>query len=97
MIVRATVSSHGILEEKRLVGQTADVPMVNRFVGYYVEKRNRNFDVASGTRVLASGDLFLDDSDPQIVLARFDGLRDGDGWPSLSVLAHERPGPMLVH
>jgi hypothetical protein len=97
VIVRATVSTHGVLEEKRLVGQTSDVPMVNPHVGYYVQKRNRNFDVASGQRVLARGDLFLDDGDPQVVLARFDGLRSTDGWPSLSVLAHERPGPMLVH
>src|SRR4051812_2026604 len=42
VIVRATLSPQGVLEEKRLVGQTTDVPMVNRFVGYYVQKRNRN-------------------------------------------------------
>lgn len=101
LIVRATLSSHGVLEEKRLVGQTVDVPqmmmMPNRFVGYGVQKKSRNLDVASGTRVLASGDLFLDENDPQIMLARFDGLRDSDGWPSLSILDHERPSPLLVH
>jgi hypothetical protein len=86
LIVRARLSSQGVLDEIRLVGRSADVP------------RWYNLDVPTGQRVLAVvNDPFLDGGDPVVVLARFDGLRDGDGWPELSVLSHLKPAPGLAY
>src|SRR5207249_3126629 len=58
-----------------------------------------NLDVPTGQRVLAviDGDPFLDAGDPVVLLARFDGVRDGDGWPELSVLGHIKPAATLAY
>jgi hypothetical protein len=63
------------------------------------EQRWVNLDVPTGQRVLAliDGDPFLDAGDPVVVLARFEGLRDGDGWPELSVLGHLKPAATLAY
>jgi hypothetical protein len=113
VIVRARVSPRGVLDETRLVSQTWDVPLgpservITRAPAPFssdtrrviTSRRGYNLDVATGARVMAlvERDPFLDEDDAQVVLARFEGLRDGDAWPVVSVLSHFRPSPTVSY
>jgi len=108
VIVRAKLSYHGVLEETRVVSRTteAQVGLASVARGPWGVARERvtdprwvNLDVPTGQRVLAliDSDPFLDAGDPVVILARFEGLRDGDGWPELSVLGHLKPAAMLAY
>ena len=112
VIVRARVSLHGVLSETRLVGRTQEIqigpvertvrwapPPYNEDTRFFrTRPRATNFDVATGQRVLAvTDDPFLDEGETQVVLARFDGLRDGDAWPVVSVLQHFAPSATLSY
>jgi hypothetical protein len=107
VVVRARLSSHGVIDELRLVSQTREVQVaatdrvITRATGPYVTQsrrtmtvpRSHNLDVPTGNRAFATVPLdpFVDADEPLVVLARFDGMRDEDGWPVLTVLDHVRP------
>jgi hypothetical protein len=112
VILRARISAHGVLDETRLVSQLHEVPLgpTDRIVTHAPPpwssdsrrlvsvRRAYNVDVTTGRRVLgALDDPFVDDGDSLVVLGRFDGLRDDDGWPAVSVLAHWLPSPTLSY
>jgi len=113
VILRASLSPHGILDETRLVSQTWDLPLgpteriVTRAPAPFgadsrrvvTSPRAHNIDVATGTRALArvEGDPFLDGNQPVVVLGRFEGLRDGDAWPVVSVLEHFTPSAVVSY
>jgi hypothetical protein len=108
VIARARLSPHGVLDETRVVSRSADAPLGTTTLiqtPYGPEshelraRRWYNLDVPTGQRALAvlDGDPFLDAGPPMIVLARFDGLREGDGWPQLSLLSHVEPAATLSY
>jgi hypothetical protein len=112
VIVRARVSLHGVLSETRLVGQLQEIqlgpaertvrrapPPYNEDTRFFrTRPRGSNLDVVTGQRVLAvTDDPFLDEGETQVVLGRFDGLRDGDAWPVVSVLEHFAPSATLSY
>jgi hypothetical protein len=113
VIVRARASAHGLLDETRLVGQPWDVPVsptervTTRAAAPFAaeterlltRRRDYNLDVATGTRALAGveRDPFIDSEDPLVILGRFDGLRDSDGWPLVTVLDHFRPSATVAY
>jgi hypothetical protein len=79
LIVRAQMSSEGVLDETRARGT-------------HIVPRRHSVEMPTGRRVLATmEDPFLDIDDTVLVLARFDGLREGNGWPQLSVISHLKP------
>jgi hypothetical protein len=89
VIVRARLAPSGLLSETKLVSQMWDVPWWGA----------HNLDVATGTRAigLVERDPFVDGEEPVVVLGRFDGLRDGDDWPVVSVLGHFRPSATVTY
>ena len=113
VIVRARLSNHGILDETRIVSQSWDVPVspterlttqaaapfASSTQRLYTTRRDYNLDVETGTRVMAAidGDPFIDADDPLVVLGRFEGLRDADGWPLVTVLDHFRPNATIAY
>jgi hypothetical protein len=112
VLVRARVDPSGLLDEVRLVGSvrelelepeervTAREPAAPAFVErrQVIVRRAENFDVRTGRRALLPADYpFVDPDDVVVLLARFDGLRELDGWPRLSVLAHFRPSALLSY
>jgi hypothetical protein len=105
VIARARLSPHGVLDETRVVSRSADAPfgtttLIRTPYGPETPARRwYNLDVPTGQHALAilDGDPFVDAGHPLIVLARFDGLRDGDGWPQLSVLGHLEPSATLSY
>jgi hypothetical protein len=112
VIFRARVSEHGVVDETRLVSQPWDVPLspaerittqapspfAARTRRDYVTSRYHNLDVATGTRALAAieADRFIDAEEALVVLGRFEGTRDSDGWPVLTVLEHVIPSTTLT-
>jgi hypothetical protein len=111
VVVRARVAASGVLDELRLVGQVDEAPMgpAERVVtlgpwpadtrSTWLRRRSYNVDVPTGHRALArlGQDPFLDPDDSVVILARFDGLRPGDLWPELSVLAHFHPNARVTY
>jgi hypothetical protein len=113
VIVRARLSSRGVLSETRLVSQSWDLPVgatervVTRAAApfasdtrrFYTSRRSYNLDVATGARALAAvaQDPFIDDEESLVVLGRFEGLRDADGWPLVTVLQHFRPKSLVSY
>jgi hypothetical protein len=110
VILRGKVSPGGVLDETRLVGLAWDQPLgpseltlVSGAWPYdsrrlYTQRRGYNLDIATGTRTLAQlNDPFLDADDSVVVLGRFEGLRDGDAWPVVTVLEHFRPSATLAY
>jgi hypothetical protein len=111
VIVRAQLSPSGLLDETRLVGSTREVERAPsqrwlvREGDFSSESRSRvvtmqssNLDVRTGQRAMLPADYpFVDPDDVVVVLARFDGLRDSDAWPVVSVLAHYRPSALLSY
>jgi hypothetical protein len=110
VILRGKVSAGGVLDETRLIGQSWDQPLgpidhtvVQGTWPYdmrrsWIQRRGYNLDVATGTRTLAQlADPFLDADDTVVVLGRFEGLRDGDAWPVVTVLEHFRPSATLSY
>ena len=105
LIMRARLSPQGVLNEMHLVGQSTDVQLgltyarqgwpgdSRRFV---TGRRSYNYDVMTGQRVLDK-DPFIDARDSVVVLARFDGLRDSDGWPEVSVIEHFLPSATISY
>jgi len=81
VMVRGRLSPSGLLEETRVASAWRD-----------------NLDVATGRRLLATGaDALADPDEPLVLFGRFDGLRAGDGWPELHVLAGFRPSALLSY
>src|SRR5207253_2265019 len=99
-------------DETRLVGQSSEVRLgpTERVItradapfGYdtsrlYTQWNNYNLDVATGARTLARvDDPFVDPGDSLMVLGRFEGLRDSDAWPVVTVLDHYRPSATVAY
>jgi hypothetical protein len=113
VIVRARLSSHGVVDETRLVSQMRNVQVgltdrvVTRAAAPYgmdsrhvrTVPRAYNLDIPTGNRMLAAmpPDPFVDEGDSLVLLARFDGLRAEDQWPVLTVMAHLRPNAALSY
>jgi hypothetical protein len=113
VILRGRVSAHGIVDETRIVSQPWDVPVspTQRVVTQasvpfasdiqrlYTSRRDFNLDIETGVRVMASidGDPFIDADDVIVVVARFEGMRDVDGWPLVTVLDHLRPNATIAY
>ncbi len=112
VILRARISPHGILDERRLVSHFPEVQLgaTDRVITqaappwssdtrhFVTRRRAYNLDIATGQRVLALiDDPFIDADDTVVVLGRFDGLRDSDAWPVVSVLHHWQPSATLSY
>jgi hypothetical protein len=81
VMLRGKLSTSGIVEETRIASSW-----------------RANVDVATGRRLLATGaDLLTDPDEPMVLFGRYDGLRDGDGWPELRVIAHFRPSALVTY
>jgi hypothetical protein len=112
VILRARLSDHGVVDETRLVSQPWEVPLApaERIMTQapppfaaktrrdFVTSRYHNLDVTTGTRALAAidADPFIDAEEALVVLGRFEGTRDSDGWPMLTVLEHVIPSTTLT-
>jgi hypothetical protein len=98
VILRARVTGGGVVEERRLVGHSEVIPL-EPWERMRSVRQSYNLDIATGHRALArlDADPFLDLGESLVVLARFDGLRSGDLWPELTVLAHFRPSETLTY
>jgi hypothetical protein len=110
VILRGKLSPGGVLDETRLISQSWDQPLgpTERTIiraafssdmrRLYTERRGYNLDIATGTRTLAQvNDPFLDADDSVVVLGRFEGLRDADAWPVVTVLDHFRPSATIAY
>jgi hypothetical protein len=112
VILRARVSPSGLLDELRLASSVTEVELgpaqrlATRQPGgpwestaARVRRRAFNVEVSSGRRALVANLPlpFVDPDDGVVLLARFEGLRDGDGWPTLSVLAHHHPNALVSY
>jgi hypothetical protein len=81
IIVRARLAEPGMLDEMRVVGRATEARI--------------GLDSPTGQRMVAAlGDPFIEEDDSVVLLARFDGLRDG--WPELSVVGHALPAATLA-
>lgn len=81
VLLRGRLSSSGLVEESRLAAAW-----------------RANLDVSTGRRLFTTGaDRLADAGEPMVLFGRYDGFRDGDGWPELHVIARFRPSALLSY